>query len=926
MKKISCLLILFVLYTVASAQKFDHNQAINADDILSKTLIVKIKPSVQINGTEIQNAFKKLDVSDITRVFPNHNTSRVSVNQWNQSLVDLSLIYEIKYQADFAEVNAAAHLQSYPFIEYAQPYFLVNPMAENATMWTPSDPFFMYQWYLKKIKADLAWNLDTGSTNVIIAVVDGGTNFNHPELTSNIAYNTNDPIDGIDNDNDGYVDNYYGWDLGDDDNYPQYQLMHSSDHGTAMTGVAGSTTNEGYGIANVAYSCKYLPVKIVNTVNGWTHGYQGIVYAADHGAQIINCSWGNFYYAPFEQDVVNYASINKNALVIAAAGNSNNTDPIYPASYEYVLAVGGVDSFDVKSPSSSFYEFVDIVSPGFDILTTYRESYTGSVGTSIASALTAGAAGLLKSFYPSYHPLQIAALIQQTTDRIDTISGNASFANKQGSGRLNVYSAMINTQLPHIYFYNKNIEDVVSVNNDTISLSGDFINYLANASAQLSVEISSLSPQYIHWIDSTVQLGALGTMVHTSNSVNPFRFVVASNCPNNYFVTFKLVFSDGVRLNTQYFRMAVNVNYKTIKSGNLELTITSTGRLGFADIQVSRGIGLKYKNWGNQLLEISYNPMGFWVAESNTKVVNQSLAANLISCCPLNTDNHFVTTQPLHHLWNSGTGVTQLESKYSDANAGSNTIGIEITQRSSAYSTPQDSNIIVLEYSINNKTANGKSNLFTGIYTDVDMCDTIFDRAKNYAFYDTTNSMGVLQNVNGKMFIGIKTLSPLPISYYAFNTDGSDPINITNGFSTAEKWQTISNGLLRTKSDTTDISQLIALKIDTLAPNSCTSVFFAVLAADNLADLRQRAMYIQQKFNAEYNFWTGNANNDNWHDSNNWSKLSIPTPQDFVIIPDVSTLHLLSPRIYQANGTAKNVRVLCNGKLKIENQKELIVK
>src|SRR5690606_24849584 len=133
-------------------------------------------------------------------------------------------------------------------------------------------------------------------------------------------------------------------------------------------------------------------------------------------------------------------------------------------------------------------------------------------------------------------------------------------------------------------------------------------------------------------------------------------------------------------------------------------------------------------------------------------------------------------SQPLQFVPNTGNGITQLESKYTDANAGINALGVEITQRSYGFSTPQDSNIILLEYSIRNVSSSGKSNVFAGIYSDVDMCDSIFDRSLNIAFYDTVNTMGVMHNIHGKMFLGIKTLSPLPVSYYAFNTDGSDPI------------------------------------------------------------------------------------------------------------------------------------------------------
>lgn len=924
-RAIFCLLF-FCCYLSSYSQKFNPNQHIKTGDVLPKTLIVKLNEEFSPLSTEVQNAFRKLNIDLVEKAFPFHKKNENTFNKWGQKLVDLSNIYILKYQADYSEVNAAVWLQSFPVFEYAQPYFLVHPFIDNAVQLVPNDEYYMHQWYIRKIKADDAWNLNTGDPNVIIALVDGGTSFGHPDLINNIAYNLNDTIDGIDNDGDGYIDNYYGWDFGDNDNNPQYSLAHGSEHGTAMAGVLGATPDNNIGIASAGFYCKYLPIKIVDSYYGWTSGYQGIVYAADHGAQIINCSWGNQFYAPFEQNIIDYASINKNSLVIAAAGNSNNTIPFYPASYELVLAIGGVDSFDVKSNSSSYYEFVDLVSPGYQLLTTNRESYIHSNGTSIASALTSGAAGLLLSHFPNFTPAQIGALMQQTTDRIDTIAGNASFANKQGSGRLNLLSAMTNNIKPHIYFYNSNLADVTTVTNDTIVLRGNFINYLANASYQLKVEVSSLSPQYIEWIDSSFTLGALQSLDTTSNYSLPFKFRAKPNCPSNQNIVFKLQYSDGIKLNTQYIKTTINRTYLDLHSGNLSLTITSTGRLGYADNATTMGLGLKYKNWGDQLLNTSYNPMGFWVAESSTKVSNQTLAGNINSCCPYNTDNHFKNTQPLAYNYSTVQGITETISKYDDSNAFANAIGIEITQRSQSFSSAADSNIIFLEYNIKNQTNNGKANLYAGIYSDVEICDTLLSRNLNFAFYDTINSMGVMLNPDGKVFIGIKALSPLSVSYYAFNVDGTDSINITNGFTIAEKWQAISNGLQKTKSDTTDIAQLIALKIDSLSPKGCTSLHFAVLAADNLSDLRQRAIYAQQKFNNEYNFWTGAALNDNWHDLNNWSKNSVPSALDFVIIPDVSAQNTPSPKIFSANAFAKNIRIQCGGKLKIENNKELIIK
>ncbi|MDP4267487.1 MAG: S8 family serine peptidase, partial [Bacteroidota bacterium] len=321
---------------------------LKSDEYLKNTIIFKIKPqyrnlckAVGIEDEKLKTIFIKLGVKSLGKIYPNH-TPPLQNKSFNSSLqVDLSLIYELEYANSFDIEEAINLLYKSELIDYAEPHYI------QKTLLTPNDPNISSQYHLNLIHAYEAWDICTGDTNVVIGIVDTGTDFGHPDL-GNIKYNYNDPIDGKDNDGDGYIDNFYGWDLGENKNNPQWDANES--HGVLVTGSASATTNNGIGIAGVGFKCKYLPIKVSNSAGALTKTYEGIVYAADHRCQIINCSWGDSAsgYSQYHQDIINYATYNKNSLIVASAGNASNQSIYYPAAYENVISVAGSDQSDVK--------------------------------------------------------------------------------------------------------------------------------------------------------------------------------------------------------------------------------------------------------------------------------------------------------------------------------------------------------------------------------------------------------------------------------------------------------------------------------------------------------------------------------------------------------------------------------------------------
>jgi len=209
-------------------------------------------------------------------------------------------------------------------VEYVEPLYIRLPQ------YAPNDPLAdstltsltASQYYLKQISAYRAWDVARGDSSIVIGITDGGTRLTHEDLRSQIKHNYADPINGRDDDGDGYVDNFTGWDLANGDNDPGYDI--AIVHGTLVAGVAAARPDNGVGIAGAGNQCRFMPLNIYpNTSTGVFAGIEAVVYAADHGCQVINMSWGAAGgYSRLEQDAMTYAAVNRDAVLVAAAGNS----------------------------------------------------------------------------------------------------------------------------------------------------------------------------------------------------------------------------------------------------------------------------------------------------------------------------------------------------------------------------------------------------------------------------------------------------------------------------------------------------------------------------------------------------------------------------------------------------------------------------
>lgn len=302
---------------------------------------------------------------------------------------------------------------------------------------TPNDSYYSNQWGLNKIKAANAWNVSTGDSNQIIAIIDTGVQLDHPDLVDKIRQN---PIElagvpGVDDDANGLIDDINGWDWVTCEAYipdtPNCQPGKSKvednnptddhGHGTVVAGIAAASTNNGQGIAGVAWQAKIMALRVLNQEGeGWADDVAlAIRYAADQGAKVINLSLGTPTDWTEMRNAVSYA-YGQGSVLVAATGNDGASSVDYPARYNHVIGVGSINSAGQLSSFTNRGTGLDIAAPGESIRSTFLGSsydVTGG-GTSLASPFVAGAASLLLSVQPNLTADQVEAKIKSLGDAV----------------------------------------------------------------------------------------------------------------------------------------------------------------------------------------------------------------------------------------------------------------------------------------------------------------------------------------------------------------------------------------------------------------------------------------------------------------------------------------------------------------------------
>lgn len=408
-------------------------------------VLVKFK-----SGTDDKAVFdltSRHNVKSIEKVLKKYQSSngKSKVDILEKYGLDRLEILKISEDANIDEV--VREINNHSIVEYAEPNYIVH------TYLTPDDPQFSSLWGLHNtgqnggtsdadIDAPEAWDIQTGTSQVVIAVIDTGVYYSHPDLAANIWTNPGEIAgNGIDDDGNGYIDDVNGYDFANGDGDP----ADDNSHGTHVAGTIGAVGNDNYGIAGVNWNVKIMPIKFLNSAGSGstTNAISAIEYATMMNANIMSNSWGGSGYSSAMRDAISAAN-DKGILFVAAAGNSgqnNDASPQYPSSYNIpnVIAVAATDGNDRLASFSNYgAASVDLGAPGVSIYSTVLyNGYGYKTGTSMATPHVSGVAGLIKGQFPAYSSNEIKAQMLSAVDPIPSLYGKTVTG-----GRLNARKAL----------------------------------------------------------------------------------------------------------------------------------------------------------------------------------------------------------------------------------------------------------------------------------------------------------------------------------------------------------------------------------------------------------------------------------------------------------------------------------------------------
>jgi PKD repeat protein len=554
-------------------------------------------------------AFEKFKIESIERAFK-LNTS------------GLDRVYLIKF-SNFTDTKEFIQL-----LETSNYFNYVEKVPLYTFDYTPND-IQSSQWNLTKIRAEKAWDIQKGSNKIIIAVVDDATDTAHQDLEPAIWRNKNEiRNNGIDDDGNGYIDDFIGWDVADNDNNPT--PGGSLSHGTHCAGIAGAVTDNNTGIASIGFGCKLMIVKTGRLgYRNLFNPYAGIEYAIINKANVISMSWGGGGYSSTYQLIFNDA-FSKGIVCVAAAGNSNTNFTHYPSGYNYVIAVGSTASGDGKSSFSNYGTWVDVMAPGSGIYSTLPNNTYGTYsGTSMACPLVSGLCGLMFSKNPNATPTEIENCLKGGCDNIDNL--NTSYIGEMGAGRINAENSL---------------KCLKAINADFTS---NYIQICPGDTIQFS-DLSKPIPLSIKWLFP-------GGIPSTSLISNP---LIKYNTPGIYDVTL-IVFgsiSSDTLIRKNYVTIA---KPKAVLSGNRTIALggTTTIRLDFTgnapfSFKISDGTTTTLIN------NILYTPYYYTVSPTQTKTFtltafsDKKCVGTFIGTSVVTVNSNFDCTNVLKYQANIG--------------------------------------------------------------------------------------------------------------------------------------------------------------------------------------------------------------------------------------------------------------------------------
>lgn len=760
---------------------------------------------------------------------------------------NLRRAYIVEYDNNIDPLYLSKKLTNFSEIEYAEPLYI------RKIYKVPSDPKINQQYYLNKVKVFESWDLlPSDIDTIIVGIVDTGIDYEHPDLAQNIFINIGEVgldslgrekrYNGIDDDNNGYIDDYYGWDFPNNDNDPKPV----NGHGTHVAGIIGAVADNDTGGCGIVPKVKLLACKSSpdNNSNIILLGYQAIFYAAVMGAKVINCSWGSTGYSNFEQEIINYVN-QLGCCVVSAAGNNSSFQDFYPASYDGVLSISALDSNDVKAVFSNYSIKVDVSAPGVEIFSTVPgNTYAAWDGTSMASPIASGVLALVRQKFQSFNPKQYYEILKRTSDDIYSI--NKSFVGLLGGGRVNALNALsINPDsLKGILLKEVIVANPLSlIYGESYTPIEVFIK-LENVLSKLkdvSIKLRKDS-QYIQKIlVDSIYLGDFESG-EIKLSKDSLVFFLSDNVPYDHnLILFLDIYSENKKIGKYPTQLVVKHSYRTMRANNISVTFNSRGNFGYNDFpNNNQGEGFSFRKSNSILFE---GALMVGVPSDKISDVARNNGNQNQAFTPTTFFNDYFVTDTNHNIsrhYRFGYGNFK---DLKDSILDSSFVGVNISQLVYQFLGPEDSNFIIVKYDVKNISQNDYDSVYFGLFFDWDISlagqkdETRFDLLNRFAYaYSLENDT--------LPFVGTQLLSPLPLNFYPIENDGrgEDSLGIYDGYSLIEKLKTLSKGIVRKKTRATDISHVISAGPFVLKKGETQPIIFSIFAGKDLLELRQSSL------------------------------------------------------------------------------------
>ncbi|MDD3125492.1 MAG: S8 family serine peptidase [Candidatus Kapabacteria bacterium] len=598
--------------------------------ILDKVVWVQFAPTVEdaVLGEIIAPAGDELN---LTPLLPQKRQGEILAKRANGKVSEAEdkvlRTYILEYDEDISPVEYIAKLRrEHPEIIAAEPYYTDKLLGSSVE---PDDPYLDEQIALQKMQVREAWLAGlVGSPEITIGISDSGVQVSHEDLVENLAYNTGEiPDNGLDDDNNGYIDDYAGYNFSYlDDGVGAGNVAHSNAHGTQVAGIAAARANNAIGVAGTGNQCRFYPLKVCpKNSSKVLFGYQSIIYAAVNHFKVLNCSWGNVKpFSQIEQDIIDYA-VEQGVSIVASSGNisSGGVDMFsifYPAGYDGVLGVGETTGYDYVDFDATLSLQTDIMAPNGIYYTCLASSDNASYervsgGSSYSSPAVAGLVGLVRAKYPELSAREALEFSRLCAD--DISASNTSDKQFFLPGRVNFTKALELTPLGQpairpldVSFTDADGNPISRFNlQDNIKINISAYNYLGKGE-NLSFRLSQSSNNGNDFATINNAEVALGAVAEKSPlAINGFSFSIKDKTllTTPEFTVFRVDVLENGRV-IDFFTFPINCynDVSTFSNNALTFSVSDYGRFGSSvNSLIGAGQGFTPKTSYNQLYTAS---------------------------------------------------------------------------------------------------------------------------------------------------------------------------------------------------------------------------------------------------------------------------------------------------------------------------------